>query len=170
MEKNIFKKSSGFTLIEMLIVVAIIAVLASIFLVGLSGFRGAANDSRRLSDLQKVQSYLELYYNKNGSYPAAATWADLGTILGSASIGVNVIPSDPVSGQNYYYIYNPITNPQQYVMAAILSDAKSKSVTDETGSKLDVSFSGWGGASLPANCGHASVAPIGGVYCVSSGF
>ncbi len=168
MNKNIIKKSSGFTLIEMLIVVAIIAVLASIFLVGLSGFRGAANDSRRLSDLQKVQSYLELYYNKNGSYPAAADWSALATALSGASIGVNVIPNDPVAGQVYYYEYSPLTSPQKYVMAAILSDPNSKSVLDEASSSLGgfkSGATGWSGSfTTIGSCGSN------GVYCVSSGF
>ncbi|MEK7593179.1 MAG: type II secretion system protein, partial [Patescibacteria group bacterium] len=44
------KTKKGFTLIEMLIVIAIISILASVFLVGLRGFRGGAYDSRRMMD------------------------------------------------------------------------------------------------------------------------
>lgn len=91
----------GFTLIEMLIVIAIIAILSSVFLVGLRGFREGAYDSRRLADLQKVQSYLEIYYTKNRRYPDNGDWNSLGIAI--KGVGISVIPNDPISGNNYYY-------------------------------------------------------------------
>ncbi len=118
------KNIKGFTLVEMLVVVAIIGILASVFMIGLRGFRGSAYDARRLSDLQKVQGYLELYYNKNRSYPNASTWAELGVALTDASsgAGVNAIPSDPlVPDQEYQYARDPDSS-QSYVLAATLSD------------------------------------------------
>src|ERR1700685_3626124 len=62
----------GFTLIEILIVVAIIAILASIVLVGLGPTQESGRDARRLSDLHEVQNGLELFYNKCGFYPGSA--------------------------------------------------------------------------------------------------
>ena len=97
------KSKKGFTLIEMLIVIAIISILASVFLVGLRGFRAGAYDARRLADLQKVQSYLEIYYTKNRAYPnvsatTASGWISLQNELVSADVGVTAIPNDPLSG------------------------------------------------------------------------
>ena len=69
------KSQQGFTLIEILIVVAIIAILASVVLVGLGPTQAQGRDARRISDLREVQTGLELYYNKNGVYPTASTWA-----------------------------------------------------------------------------------------------
>ena len=67
----------GFTLIEILIVVAIIAILASVVLVGLGPTQQAGRDARRISDLSEIQNGLELYYNAKGQYPApaAGTWS-----------------------------------------------------------------------------------------------
>jgi prepilin-type N-terminal cleavage/methylation domain-containing protein len=163
MEKIFSQK--GFTLVEMLIVVAIIAILASVFLVGLQGFRGTAYDSRRLSDLQKVQSYLELYYNQNRAYPEAATWADLGTKLNGANIGVTTIPNDPLGGagiNHYYYMYDPSSLPQRYILAALFSDPKSKTVLDEAG-VVGLDFSGFTGEKAPSACGTEYSGR--GVYC-----
>ena len=56
----------GFTLIEILIVVAIIAILASVVLVGLGPTQSGGRDARRVSDLSEVQNGFELYYNKSG--------------------------------------------------------------------------------------------------------
>ncbi|HVM76661.1 MAG TPA: prepilin-type N-terminal cleavage/methylation domain-containing protein [Candidatus Paceibacterota bacterium] len=102
------KSNKGFTLIEILIVVAIIAILASVVLVGLGPTQSLGRDARRVADLHEVQNGLELYYNKNGAYPipSPASWSQVGTVLTGASIGVNGIPDDPSSGQHYIYAWS----------------------------------------------------------------
>ena len=52
------KKEKGFTLIEMLIVVATIGLLASVVLVGLGSFRSRGRDARRIADIRSVQNSL----------------------------------------------------------------------------------------------------------------
>ncbi|MDI6717802.1 MAG: prepilin-type N-terminal cleavage/methylation domain-containing protein [Patescibacteria group bacterium] len=119
----IFQRRKGFTLIEMLIVIAIIAILASVFLVGLRGFRGSAYDSRRIADLQKVQSYLETIYTQTRAYPAATSWSDLQTQIVNANLGISNVPNDPLSessGQNYIYCYET-AGKQGYILGAVLS-------------------------------------------------
>lgn len=58
----------GFTLIEMLVVIAIIGILSSIFLVGFQGYRNSANDAATISAVHKAQLALEQCYNENGNY------------------------------------------------------------------------------------------------------
>lgn len=89
----------GFTLVEMLIVIAIIAILASVALVSVRGVRSSANDTKRISDLNKVQQQLEIYYTKNGNYPPSGSWTDLGTALGTTLAN----DSDIASGRTYAY-------------------------------------------------------------------
>jgi len=66
-KKLIDKK--GFTLVELLIVMAIIGLLASIVLISLNIAKKKANDAKRLSDLKQIQIALEMYNDENGSYP-----------------------------------------------------------------------------------------------------
>ena len=77
------KKNEGFTLIEILIVVAIIAILASVVLVGLEPTQQAGRDARRVSDLTEVQNGLELFYNACGYYPGRS-WGNVGCATGYA--------------------------------------------------------------------------------------
>lgn len=123
----------GFTLIEILIVVAIIGLLTSIILVGLGAFRTRGRDARRIADLRETQNGLELYYTKNQRYPAitgADTWASLKTSLTTAGIGISSVASDPLSpAQNYQYGVS--TDGQNYVLAATLEDINNSALKDD---------------------------------------
>lgn len=49
-------RAKGFTLIEVLVVIAVVGILASIVLVSVSGSRARGRDGRRVSDLQAILS------------------------------------------------------------------------------------------------------------------
>ena len=68
MKKDVFKR--GFSLIELLVVISIIGVLATIVVSSLSEARGRARDAARLRDIRTIQTAMELYYLDNGAYPS----------------------------------------------------------------------------------------------------
>lgn len=132
------KRNSGFTLIEMLIVVGIIGILSSIVLVGLGRSRYAGRDARRVADLGQVQNGLELYYSKCGIYPGdkdcvattnPSTWAGLVTVLKEAGIGVTNVSNDPTPTKNYSYGVS--SGNQSYVLMATLDDANNSALKDD---------------------------------------
>jgi len=61
----------GFTIIEMLVVVAIIGLLSSVILTALGPARDKAKDSRIIQEVNQVRSVAETLYN--GSYDALET-------------------------------------------------------------------------------------------------
>jgi len=63
-----FKKRTGFTLIEMLVVVAVIGILSSILLTALGPARDKARDSRIIQEVNQVRALAETLYN--GTYAA----------------------------------------------------------------------------------------------------
>ena len=63
-----FKKNGGFTLVELMIVIAIIGILSQIVLVSLSVARSKARDAQRKNDLHVIATALEMYYNDFGTY------------------------------------------------------------------------------------------------------
>ena len=73
-------KQEGFTLIELMIVVAILGVLVGIVLVAINPVRmlGEARDGRTRSDLNQVKAALQLYHNENGDYPTAVEFTAVG--------------------------------------------------------------------------------------------
>lgn len=59
----------GFTLIELLVTISIIAILSTIGMVVYGQATMTARDARRKLDLQNIAQALEVYYQKNNSYP-----------------------------------------------------------------------------------------------------
>jgi prepilin-type N-terminal cleavage/methylation domain-containing protein len=64
-------KSRGFTIVELLIVIVVIAILAAISIVAYNGVQDRATKSRRISDMSTIVKALELYKAEKGYYPAA---------------------------------------------------------------------------------------------------
>lgn len=136
------KNRKGFTLIEILIVVAIIGILASVALVGLAPAQRRGRDSRRLSDLRQAQTALELYYSKCGYYPgqvqggttcgartgAPSDWNALEDVITQSNLGIRSLPNDPSGGASYQYASTDGTG---YTIAAVLED-KGNSILSQS--------------------------------------
>ena len=60
----------GFTLIEILVVVAIIGLLSSITLIALLQARSKGRDARRLGDITQMNTAMELYFSTYKGYPS----------------------------------------------------------------------------------------------------
>lgn len=58
---------SGFTIVEMIIVITVIGILAGITIVAFNGTQQKARDNKRLSDMQHISDALKLYRTKFGS-------------------------------------------------------------------------------------------------------
>jgi len=69
---NFFKKhrnQKGFTLIELMIVVAIIGILAAIAIPQFSSYRAKAYNSGNVADIRNLRTDLEAYYAEWEAYP-----------------------------------------------------------------------------------------------------
>jgi prepilin-type N-terminal cleavage/methylation domain-containing protein len=66
-------KEQGFTLVELLIVIVVIAILAAISIVAYNGIQNRATDTSVVSDLTAIAKKYELYKVDNDVYPYGAT-------------------------------------------------------------------------------------------------
>ncbi|HKC14733.1 MAG TPA: type II secretion system protein GspG [Patescibacteria group bacterium] len=103
----------GFTLVELLIVVAIIGILSTLLTANFIGVRQRSKDAHRKSDLRQVQSALELYRSDQGSYPNAIPNCGnpLSSLMSpdcSSATYLQKVPIDP-NGSSYTYTSNGTT-------------------------------------------------------------
>ena len=76
------RDSRGFSLIELIIVVAVIAILAAIMIPNFLAQRQRAADARALEAIANVRKGLGMFAADNGNYPTGTNWAAVRTALG----------------------------------------------------------------------------------------
>lgn len=91
---------TGFTLVELLVVITIIAILSAVGFTSYTTFVKNARDARRESDLKFIQSALEQYFADQKYYPAQLTPGDSLTFGGKTYL--SKIPADPNNTANNY--------------------------------------------------------------------
>lgn len=91
----------GFTLIETLIIVAILAILIIIFLFFYQRHLMRSRDATRKSDLDRIRTAFEEYYNDHRCYPSVFYLNDCGST--ALSPYLKEIPCDPLTRQPYLY-------------------------------------------------------------------
>lgn len=92
----------GFTLIELMVVIAVIAILSTVALFGFRAAQAGARDTSRMQIMSSVRAQLERYYGDNNSYPAvdnaaspATGFVSMATTLGYPTAA---LVSDPGCG------------------------------------------------------------------------
>ena len=71
------RRQQGFTIVELLIVIAVIGILAALVIVQFTNIQARARDTERKSDMRAIQSKLAEYYALNNRYPTALSDAAL---------------------------------------------------------------------------------------------
>ncbi len=92
------KYSSGFSLIELLVVLAIIGILTAVVATSTTASHESARDERRVADLKEIQIDLAQYESYYGFYPSSLS-AMSNFVVG----GLGSIPLDPLNSQSYFY-------------------------------------------------------------------
>jgi type II secretion system protein G len=95
--------SMGFTLIEMMIVIVVIAILIGVLLPSFRGTQDEAAEQRARSEIRTVATALESYYIHNSNaYPA-----DLDDLTSASPRIISTVPDDPfnpTAGSDYTYL------------------------------------------------------------------
>ncbi len=95
--------AKGFTLIELIVVIAIIGLLATVVLTSLSVSRGRAEISKFNTEYKSLSNALELYRQSNaGQYPDSAS---------NPGVGDSVSISDLILSLGDYMKQTPISSP-----------------------------------------------------------
>lgn len=127
----------GFTIIELLVVVAIIGLLASIISAAVTNARVKARDARRLTDVKQVKTGMDLYFANCSEYPPAVDFV-ANNQISCGSTPVLRVPADPLTPQ-YDYIYTPVLingRLSEYTVQFVLERTGATYTMDEDGQFL----------------------------------
>jgi general secretion pathway protein G len=154
------KKTQGFTLVELMIVIVILGVLMAAIIPRIGGAQDRARDMARNGDLNSIKSALNMYYSDYGQYPDAADDFNAGECLGDSGdtaydalktyIEGEQVPTDPSNGANGYlcssdtgrYWYKPLikngVDNNSYILCADAETYQKANtiVNDKTGAKI----------------------------------
>ena len=144
------KKSQGFSLIEILVVISIVGILTSILVVNYNQARQNSRDKIRMSDLKSLQLAIELYKSQNGTYPtqgcgSGSQWAGPGPydqswgascenyILGLVPDYIGKLPRDPSreDEMNTGYLYRSDGNSYKLLAHQSVESSFITSFADE---------------------------------------
>lgn len=136
-------QSFGFTLIELIVVIAILGILSTI---GLTSFRTSqikSRDTKRKSDLEQVQRALEMYMNDYNTYPAANAgaingfaWGEEMKVAAKDTIYMKQLPKDSKGDPEYCYLTADAAPYTYYKLYATLEN------TEDPRATLDVDCGG----------------------------
>lgn len=114
------KKDHGFTLIEIMVAISIVAVISTIGMVVYTSAQVGARDAKRKQDFRALQTALEIYYQANKNYPTknvssddATNWNQLfASGIGPTTNYINNMPKDPLNRQrgSEWFVYRYISN------------------------------------------------------------
>lgn len=146
----------GFTIVELLIAIVVIAVLATLPVAAYSGMQQRGRDTQRVSDMKAIVKGLEMYKTLNGSYPASNTTNVIGgweassinpgqflLVLKTSGV-MSTIPVDPVNTTSpsmfyKYYRYTAgsngcdVTRGAYYVLAFIDAESSTSQLSNSPG-------------------------------------
>jgi prepilin-type N-terminal cleavage/methylation domain-containing protein len=106
------RKQSGFTIVELLIVIVVIGILAALVITTFTGIQQRARNTERETDIKAIHGQLEAYYAQNGYYPTLAVVTASGGLPGLdpealTPPGTGATQIDSAAATTLKYQYNP---------------------------------------------------------------
>ena len=120
--RNLHKKEKGFTLVELMVVIIILAVLTGIAIPSYLALRNRARIQATRSEMQNIGTAISIYEADTGNLPATGLLA-LTTAL----------QTEPVAGEGAYMYPVPQTDAWNGAYAYVLVDASNYTLTSTAG-------------------------------------
>ncbi|MBP9852499.1 prepilin-type N-terminal cleavage/methylation domain-containing protein [Candidatus Saccharibacteria bacterium] len=133
-------KSKGFTIVELLIVIIVIGILATLVIALFTSAKKKARDSQRQTDVVALQGYIEGFYAEEGKYPTLANIND-STWRGTHMEGLDPAAlADPKNATSQSLV--GVATANSYLYTTTPADCDNGSGGDCTGYSLTATLEG----------------------------
>ncbi len=137
------KRSQGFTIVELLIVIVVIGILALLVITTYSGIQQKARNAKRQTDVQSIQTQLEAFFGQNGYYPSltdlnSASW--LSSNMKSLDQNALIDPSNPT--QSKTLLTSPAAKSYSYAVTDSSGNSCESTDTDCAKYTLTATYEG----------------------------
>ncbi len=136
----------GFTLVELIVTVTIIMLVTAAVAMSFTGTNNKARDGRRMTDIERIRTALELYRQQNGYYPLLDTG-------GTAAVIPSYLQSWPSDPKFYRYVYDVGTSYTYYLYGYM------ENVGTTTGSYAGTDCCSGTGCTSPLLCNYRTTNP-----------
>lgn len=145
------RKILGFTLVELIVVITILAILGTIGFIAIQGYSSSARDSVRVSDMRNIEKWLEIFSITADRYPdpdeAMAFTGVAGSILQQGTVGQMVSSNirlgnwakDPKTKRKY--TYSTFGNGKYYQLASVFENPQANNLMIPTAFAENISSS-----------------------------
>ncbi len=112
----------GFTVLELMIVIAVVGILAGVTLLNLRGLKPEAKNAAALADLRCIESAVLTYEARHYSFPPVTGWESY--LQNDIPRLIDRVPQDPWSptGEKYQYDLDTTTTPGTYLLLSVGPD------------------------------------------------
>ena len=108
-------KKRGFTIIELVVVLSILAILSGVLVPRMKNYMRAEKDAKRLADIKRIRNAVEQYHMDRGEYPAPNPNSNFGgwEVSSDGTFLRELVDTgyldesltDPVNDSTYHYRY-----------------------------------------------------------------
>jgi prepilin-type N-terminal cleavage/methylation domain-containing protein len=163
------RKQEGFTIVELLIVVVVIAILAAITIVSYNGITANAQFSKEKSDLASINKAILLYYVDNGAYPNSTSactngWCGWDQVTGNSFVPnvspkyLTTLPQLPTEyAPNNTFLYRSIDGTAYQLMRYLDTGLPSNQLNSPMAASPNFTGTGWGYKSGNITWGGAAI-------------
>lgn len=149
---KVWANRNGFTIVELLVTIAVIGILASIMIISYSGIQQRSRDSTRDSDVTQLKIAIEKYHSEKSKYPDVCPGGDnsdcdVSYLSATLNPYLKTVPIDPSNASDSSIYYSYVKGPSSSDSYGLRVHYEAKPVC-QTGENMS---SSWWDGSVP-NC------------------
>ena len=135
------RKQSGFTIVELLIVIVIIGILATLVIITFTGIQQRARNTKRQTDINAIDSHLEAFNADQGYYPTLTNMNTASWVSGNLK-GLDPAALQDPQGTSQTMVASPAAKSYAYAPTDDSGNACDNSATMCTKFTLTATYEG----------------------------